>query len=415
MDEINLNKAKAFNIKLLAYLFLYTTFSGAVRKWVLTDSLSGNIILFGQIVLPIVLVSFSKSKSLSSSNFTVSIFFVLILILMAFNPLSHTIWHGLIGILLHVGVFLPLIFYLNDRDAFPLEKLTSIFLIIAVIEGILGVIQFMAPADSIINRYARDMEVVALLSAVNKVRISGTFAYLAGQTSLFAFFGFVFWGMKLLKVNTLKVVLLLTICLVITPMTGSRGLAAMLIILVSCSILSTTTDFRNSVAFLLVFGLIFMFYQYNRVSLVDEAYTGLYARVQGHSADGENIARSVGPLEEIVKFKGQYPFLGTGLGGTYQGSISLFGESIYNRDYGYYEEEAERIVLEGGFLLFFVRLFMWFYLMRLTTIPFVFSLMLIYLNVFNSNTVFNSVSAFYTFLGIMYLDRCFYLRKLNSP
>jgi hypothetical protein len=272
----------------------------------------------------------------------------------------------------------------------------------------------LAPADSFINKYVRDttdIGGIAKLYAVDRVRITGTFSYIGGLSALLNFYGFLIWGMRLTKVSALYIVIIIVSCVVIAPMTGSRGTSATLIILAACALISTVGNIRNSVAIVALFAVLYVVAQYTDLSLVGEAYTGLSERVTTHIDDGESQTRIVGQIEEILSFKGNYPFFGTGLGGTYQGSTGFFGESIYLKEYGYYEEEPERIILEGGFLLFFVRIILWLLLIRLSAIPTGFGLVILILNLFYSNTTYNVFIIFFTFFGIMYLDRCYYLRN----
>ncbi|WP_338875063.1 hypothetical protein WBJ53_05545 [Spirosoma sp. SC4-14] len=413
-EEELLKQRQTYNIRLLTIFFLYVTFNGAIRKWILTDGLTANLLLGIQIGMPVLFALLAKTKPASYFTRVVMGGYSLLLIAMAFNPLAQTPFHGLIGYFLHIGVYLPLLVYMDDREAFPVERMNRLFLIIILIELGLGVIQFMSPANSFINKYVRDTSEsggVATLYAVQRVRITGTYSYIGGLTALFTFFGFWVWGLRLMKASVLLIVTILIACAVIAPMTGSRGLLAMLVILVGCSFLSTITDVRTVIGLAGLGGLFLLISQYIDVSLVEEAYAGINHRIVAHLEDGETEDRVFGQILEIIDFRGAYPLFGTGLGGTYQGAKALFGESIYLQEYGYYEEEPERIVLEGGFLLFFVRLFLWGLLARRSTIPALFGAILVYLLVFNSATVYNVNVVFYSVMGWIYLDRSYYLRQ----
>lgn len=414
MTDYSVAVKQTYNIRLLSVWFLYTTFSGAVRKWVFTDTLTGNIILGIQIGFPILFVLLAKTKRLNPTILTILIAYSMLLVLMAFNPLAQTLAHGVVGYFLHISVFFPLLIYMNDREAFPIERLNRLLIAVMLIEVVLGIIQFLYPADSFINKYVRDVSLIggiATLPGVNRVRIAGTFSYIGGMTSLFTVYGFIVWGLRLTRKSPVLIAMILVCCGIISPMTGSRGLTGLLIILISYGFLSTVTELRSSIG-LIVIGIIVLFAaQFINLSLVGEAYSGLNGRIQGHAGDGENRSRIVGQVEEIINFRGNYPLFGTGLGGTYQGSIALFGESITLKDYGYYEEEPERVILEGGYLLFFVRLLLWLIIFKRSSIPLLSSLLLVYLHVFFQVTLFNVFTGFYTIIGLMYLDRCYLLRQ----
>ena len=414
MPDHALERRQDYNIRLLTVWFLYTTFSGAVRKWVFTDALTGNILLGIQIGAPLLFVVLARTKPLNSATRTLLIGYSLLLLLMVFNPLAQSLMHGVIGYFLHTGVFFPLLVYFNDREAFPVERLNRLFLVVVVIETVLGLAQFASPATSFLNKYVRDTSEIggiAMLNAINRVRITGTFSYIGGMTSLFTLFGFVIWGFRLTRQAPVWIGLLLLCCGVVAPMTGSRGLSALLLILIGCGFLATLGETRGTVGLALLVGLLLLAGQYTDLSLVNEAYSGLNQRVVAHGQDGETRSRIFGQIEEIIAFRGDYPLFGTGLGGTYQGAKALFGESMYLKAYGFYEEEPERVILEGGFVLFFARLLLWGILFRRSAIPLLFSLLLLYLHLFYQVTLFNVFTNFYTIIGLMYLDRCYWLRQ----
>ncbi|WP_155296190.1 hypothetical protein [Spirosoma rigui] len=417
MNEETLQNRQDYNVRLLTIFFLYVTFNGAVRKWLLTDSLTGNLLLGIQIGFPLIFAVLVRTKPYTRFTFSVLAAYSLLLVIMAFNPLGQSILHGVIGYFLHIGVFLPLLIYFNDRDAFPVERMNRLFFLVILFELLLGTLQFMSPSTSPINKYVRDTTDtggIAMLYTINRVRITGSFSYLGGMGSLFVFFGFWIWGLRLTKASTLLVGFALICCAVISPMTGSRGLSAFLIILTGCAFISTITDLRNSLALGLLSILIVGVLQFTDLSLVSEAYTGLNERVTNHVADSENETRAFGQIWEIIDFRGNYPWLGTGLGGTYQGAIALMGESIYLKEYGYYEEEPERVILEGGYLLFMVRIFLWLLVFQQSRIPVAFCALLLILHVFYTVTVFNVFTAFYTVMAFMYLDRSYYVRQQNE-
>ncbi len=367
-----------------------------------------------QIAAPLLFVLLAKTKPFTSFIATLITGFSLLLLLMTFNPLAKTLMHGAIGYFLHTGVFFPLLVYLNDREAFPVERLNRLFIIVILVEVVLGVTQFVAPPTSFINKYVRDMSEyggIAVVHATNRVRVTGTFSYIGGMTSLFTLIGFWIWGLRINKGSALFIALMLLSAVIISPMTGARSLSALLIILIGAGFMATLTNFRNSFALAALFGITLIIVQYTDISLIKEAYSGLQSRVVGHATDGENQTRSFGQISEIIDFRGEYSLFGTGLGGTYQGAVSLFGQSDAVKEYGYYEEEPERIILEGGYILFFTRLFLWILLLKMSRIPFSFGILLVIMHLFYMATIYSVFTAFYELLGLMYLDRCYYLRE----
>ncbi|MGL1423646.1 hypothetical protein ACSTJ1_00460, partial [Vibrio parahaemolyticus] len=87
--------------------------------------------------------------------------------------------------------------------------------------------------------------------------------------------------------------------------------------------------------------------------------------------------------------KGNYPIFGVGLGSTYQGAIKLFGTSPFIIEYGFYESEVIRIVLEGGFILLFTRIFVIIYVIRQLLIPVTGKIVITIILLFFFPTIFN--------------------------
>jgi hypothetical protein len=104
---------------------------------------------------------------------------------------------------------------------------------------------------------------------------------------------------------------------------------------------------------------------------------------------------------------------GVGLGSTYQGANLVFGTSEYVLEYGYNESEAGRIVLEGGFILFFLRIILFFVLMNKTLIP-LYGKVLFFAMFFSSQIVFSVYLGAFFLLGIMFVDRAYYLKSVKQ-
>ncbi|HMI68088.1 MAG TPA: hypothetical protein VK517_18725, partial [Cyclobacteriaceae bacterium] len=128
---------------------------------------------------------------------------------------------------------------------------------------------------------------------------------------------------------------------------------------------------------------------------------------------GELEARIVGSLVEVLEFQGEYPVYGIGLGSTYQGAISLFGASDYLKEYGYYESEGGRIVLEGGFILFFLRVILFIVMIRYSYVPPLGKIFLFILFI-NSMIVFNTYLSVFFILGMIFVDRAYYLKDVDE-
>ncbi|MBC7655486.1 MAG: hypothetical protein H7098_13555, partial [Oligoflexus sp.] len=93
-----------------------------------------------------------------------------------------------------------------------------------------------------------------------------------------------------------------------------------------------------------------------------------------------------------------------GLGSTYQGANALFGNNplLYNQGY---EAEFKRIILEGGYLLFLLRLIMFGYLMTLLRANWIFKALMVAIILFGATIIYNIFTSFYMMLGLMLIDR----------
>ena len=105
--------------KVVLFLFLFSTFSGLVRKWILPIGVVNNLVLFIQLLLPLSFIFLPNNKS-KSILLTLMPVYLIVLLLMAFNPMNLTFYHGFFGVVLHFGFWFALSYYLNNRENFKL-------------------------------------------------------------------------------------------------------------------------------------------------------------------------------------------------------------------------------------------------------------------------------------------------------
>ena len=110
------------------------------------------------------------------------------------------------------------------------------------------------------------------------------------------------------------------------------------------------------------------------------------------------------------QYHGNHPLFGIGLGSSYQGATGIFGTSNLITTYGYLEDEAERIVVEGGFLLYFFRLFVFIAFLRILGIPF-WTKFLIFALFSGAMLTFNIYLGIFFALGLIWVDRAYQLEK----
>ncbi|MFT3932741.1 MAG: hypothetical protein QM726_03915 [Chitinophagaceae bacterium] len=132
--------------------------------------------------------------------------------------------------------------------------------------------------------------------------------------------------------------------------------------------------------------------------------------------NGEEGGRIMGTLNDVIFFPGAYPAIGVGLGATYQGAIAKWGTSKYVKEYpSWLEEEPERIVLEGGYLLLFFKIALFVALYKYLGMPGFSKLILFILIFLFVPIVYNTYNATYIFLGLIFLDKTYQKPKYSKP
>lgn len=418
LSKINFNNG-------LIFLFYLTTFSGALRKWFGLPSALNNVlvglILFTPTLL-LILSIYQKSKYPSLKNIVNT--YVFILFLMAINPLNLTLFHGVLGLLVHLLFFGLIWVYLNRSSLFKEKKLVYGIIISLMIQVILGSIQYNSPRDSFINRYAVEEGVNTGAALVgDAVRVTGTFSYIAGygaflMLALFAVF-------YLIKKNILPKYNLLLLGVVIygSLLSGSRGTVGFIGLTSISFLLFEYSNFfsgRNILNFISA-GFIFLFVNtllndpvkiYDRI---EKSYENFMDRFDSNSKEGDN--RLTWDLKEA--FDGQYPYglTGIGLGATYQGANALFGESALAQQI-YYEGELFRLVIEGGYLLLFFRFILLFLFLKNLHFSRPFKIYLFFIIGIYCSIVFNIYTAIYLAIGLILLSHANVthedLEKVNS-
>lgn len=402
------------NQNLLLYYFLYTTFHGALRKWVFGSSGINNMLLMVQLIAPFIVFFLMKREK---SLFTYQPLFPLAVALAAFalNPMNATLFHGILGFILHFGFWLLMVTYLYERDAFPLENIIKIIVIVCIAESLLTFIQFALPPGHILNRYDSADDAVAGFED-GGVRVIGTFSYIAGYGSLLFFTGLFAWALMVeSKRSTLVILGVGVLGLVSAFMNGSRSIVLPLVLCLIFGFVSYGT-FSQKLKTLAVMAAMFVLgialNLGNKVAFVEKAYAGFSARVTNGQKSGEANYRTLKTFERTVDFHGKYPLFGIGLGATYQGSISKWGKSRELIEYGYCEEEPERILIEGGYFLLLIRIGLFVFLAIRLRIPIFFSATILFYIFFFTIFVFNTYQMAYVFFGLAILDKIYGEKEL---
>jgi hypothetical protein len=406
-----LTKTQAYNIKVLSLGLLFTTFGGALRKWGFGGSALSNVVLFVQLILPFILFSLYQGCKYKPATIFILIIYSLLLFAQAVNPLNQTLYHGVFGIFLHLGIWLLLFQYVDNIDQFPIEKLIPLCIVLLAVQIGLGSIQYSLPPSHFLNQYA-NVEEKIISEMGTGVRVTGTFSYLSGYSAFIFGWNLIIWAIFLLRFPAWVGYGGILFGILGALMSGSRASVALAIILGVVALLSNLSGKKliSRIIGLSISGL-FMLSIAFQTHFVQTAIENFMTRVTGNIESGESNLRTVGVIEEVINFKGKYAFFGVGLGSTYQGSNKIWGESIFLKQYGGYEEEPERIILEGGLLLFFFRFGLFAYLLHRMKIPILPFLILIVLMFISMPIVFNVFNAFYFYFGIILVDRAYRIAK----
>ncbi len=397
-------------------LFLFTTLSGILRKWVFQSTATGNIVFGLLFLFPFIflLIDNTNTRKIFSNKGFISFF--LLLIVEAINPLNLTIYHGLLGILIYAYIWFLLFVYIENRELLDFSKLAYIFLVIIAAETVLGFIQYQLPPEHFLNKYA-DMEKVGgtIANVGNAVRITGTFSYIGGYTAFIIFYVLFVW--YLFKINISSIITLLSLAagIIAAFMTGSRSATYLYFIILLFFVVQEFRNFRqlnirNLMPALLLLGMMYVlngnFGSFQKK--IEEVYQNFDDRRTELASQGEEKSRIVWDLVDLLNYKGNYPLLGVGLGSTYQGATALYGVSDYVKEYGYYEGELPRVVLEGGFLLLIARIALVIYFLSLLKIPPLMKVLFFLLLTYLVNYTFNIYNAIYLAFGIILLDNVYY-------
>jgi hypothetical protein len=221
---------------------------------------------------------------------------------------------------------------------------------------VLMIAQFSAPPDAFVNRTAGGGSELIMMSALGRVRTSGTFTFVIGVVAYYAMAAaFLIWAALRRDVYKTRLLLAAGVALVVgVSVSGSRSVvgACALVIASLVVVLLTRPDrlnrFGQALIVALILGIVI-----SRTPLVREGMQVLSVRFSEVNDDQQSIARSLierpfAVFEEGFTVLSKAPLFGYGLGvGTNAGAKFLIGRSVFLLSEG----EWSRILLESGPLL----------------------------------------------------------------
>lgn len=409
-----LNIRNEKRLRIILYLFLFTTLSGAIRKWVVSSNVLSNAILGIQLLIPFIFIFFKdafKFNGRQQNLFVVLVLYIFSLFLLAANPLGATLGHGLLGILVHLGFWLPMFIYLKDREHYAIEKLIPFFIVACLAQVFLASIQSQLPPDAFINRYATNYNDGAADALVgDAVRVTGTFSYISGYGSFMLFYTLVACALIKIRFQPFVLIPFLALGYYGALISGSRGTTYSYLIIVGLFVLTSVNLKANAkliggtLLVVLVLGILNFVLQdpLHIYQKFESSSNNFNERVNG--TDDNTKGRVMGAIDEVIYLNYAHDLFGAGLGSTYQGANALFGNNP-NLDGQGYETEPKRVILEGGYFLLILRLVMLFYLILNLKGNFFFKAAIVVLSIFVFSIVYNTYNCFYLLLGLMLLDR----------
>ena len=397
--------------QLILFIFLFTTLSGAVRKWVFQGGVVSNAILGIQLIMPLLFLFLPLIKRPNSIGVILRVY-IFLLFPMIVNPLNHTYYHGVIGFVLHLGMWIPFFYYFNNRSYLSIDRLIPVFILITIAEISLAMVQYSLPFEHFLNRYANESIINHAASIGDSIRVTGSFSYIGGFGSFMFFASCLIHIMIIRKTNFIITYLVLMLGLMGAFMSGYRAVVGLFVLVVFSAFVFSGKFMRQMIS-LFKGGVILIFVLFFNSIINDplgiesrfiRSYDNFTQRVERSTERGEGQSRLSGPINDIINFRGEYWLFGIGLGSTYQGANAIWGESIHLKPYGWYEEEPERILLEGGWILFLIRVILFVVLGYFLNIPLLLKAPLLILIFVYFPIVFNTFNAFYIFLGLSLLD-----------
>ncbi len=417
------NKTSSQDDKLYFTLFLVAIFGGAIRKWVVESAAVGNLVLLVQMMIPFLMVVMRKGNATSPFAYfkPLGLYFFYLLI-QIINPLQVTLFHGVLGLMVHGLFWIGIFYYLANRHLFRPERYMKWLIPIVAIEVILAFVQYTLPDSHILNKYAHDA-VKQVATIADGVRVSGTFSYLSGYTAFLLFYPFFTWALIKLRYPTWMVALAISFGAIAGFMTGSRSGMVLYFVFSGAIVLDSyplkelgSVIGRLVLPVIILIAVAQLFQQAPLTQKINKAYTNFADRVTQNRERGEESKRLTWDFTYFsYSARFRYPIAGIGTGATYQGATILFGTSPLAREFGYVESEFVKIILEGGILLFMLRIVLATLLVFYVSFTNKFLRLLLWGTViYAAPIVFNIHNATFLLLGIILADNIIWRQKLAA-
>jgi len=352
-------------------LLFCAIFSGSLRKWFLLPAFFNHGILGFQILLPWVFClgfyPWNQSK-IYKYLFT----HWLILFILALLPEGCGLFHSIFGFLLHGGFWTALFVFLANNKKVDWGKFYPVSLLILGLETILSIFQYALPVEHFINQYANFKAIGDIALMGESARVTGTFSYVSGLGSYILFMSFQLWFISLRPKFNPFILFFHEVCLsILALLNGSRAVIFAFILIGIVSRISRGWPRLINIYTVLVFSFILtsIILLPSFKKLLFQPFFNLSERVISNVDSGEQTSRFITPWKNMLFFSSEKEWFGYGLGCTYQGANEIWGISANMLRYGYFEEELERVLIEGGWVLLLFKLLFMILFIVLSNIP----------------------------------------------
>ncbi|HEV8577586.1 MAG TPA: hypothetical protein VGX68_00780 [Thermoanaerobaculia bacterium] len=348
-------------------------FEGALRKWVFQGS--QDLVYFAKDVffLGAYLGYLQELPHLRHRLIKLPAFYgVLILaaifgLLQIFNPSLPNLLVGVFGFKAYF-FYVPLLFIIPA--AFPNDSAIYQFLrryaLLSIPVGLLAIAQFLSPASSILNTYARTNEeaYIATFGSSTFVRVTATFSFISGYTAYLLATAILILGLlgagRWRFQGHLLILAALGMTLLGILMTGSRGPVLLLALLLPLYWwLAVIRERGGSTAFgRLMIALVLV------TAFIVYAGEDMLSAFRGRAAGVSDVrGRLVAPFLSPYRLLPDAGFFGFGIGSTHQTAATLAPSLVpYSWLHGLIvEAETGRVMLElgalGFLLVYFLRVY----------------------------------------------------------
>lgn len=420
LDEESRKFSKRFNIA-VSVVLIFTVVSGAFRKWVFPTGNAGTLIFGLQLLVPVAILLINGDEKLRKEVKPAwENMFFLTLILLAFNPLSQSIFHGIIGFYMYSLFYLIMRKYFIYKDHIHLKSLFWVILGIAGLEFILGSAQYFLPPTHILNYQIKIKGLDPGIARVgDNIRVSGTFSYLAGYGTFVSLVGYLVWSQLVLRTKLVWLVPFALAGIGCALFSGSRGAIINFLIFAVFGLSGYLLSIKQTIRLVFFVSIAFVILSYFEFGGFSDKFNTGVQNISTRFGDTDKLeesdlgARSLTPVFAIFGFDLPVGFnlFGIGLSATYQGTNIIWGTSEAAKMVGGWEDEVGRVLIEGGYLMYLFRVLIMIYVVRKMQWPkwmiFPFFLYLF----FFTQTVINIYSTTFTFLGLMFVDNAY--RDIN--